>query len=165
MTHKLPDDSFHFFLKNKRGYPQTPEVGISVGKKISCSKCGSKKISVFFKPGFPGYLIQEWSDFLEKNDFKLYWFLDYVFDKDDSGNIVRKCQLCSSGTLSLKNSFRGGAFIGCSNYPECKFTRPLSKAKAAAPAKEEAKEAPKAEAKPKKEDKKEDKGDVEKQEE
>jgi DNA topoisomerase-1 len=31
----------------------------------------------------------------------------------------------------LKNSFRGGAFIGCSNYPECKFTRPLSKAKAA----------------------------------
>ena len=48
------------------------------------------------------------------------------------GNIVRKCQLCDSGTLSLKNSFRGGAFIGCSNYPECKFTRPLSKAKAAA---------------------------------
>ena len=36
------------------------------------------------------------------------------------------------GELSLKNSFRGGAFIGCSNYPECKFTRPLSKAKAAA---------------------------------
>ena len=31
----------------------------------------------------------------------------------------------TSGELSLKNSFRGGAFIGCSNYPECKFTRPL----------------------------------------
>ena len=59
---------------------------------------------------------------------------DLVFDKDDNGNIVRKCQLCSSGTLSLKNSFRGGAFIGCSNYPDCKFTRPLSKAKAAAQA-------------------------------
>ena len=59
---------------------------------------------------------------------------DLVFDKDDKGNILRKCQLCSSGTLSLKNSFRGGAFIGCSNYPECKFTRPLSKAKAAAQA-------------------------------
>jgi len=59
---------------------------------------------------------------------------DLVFDKDKEGNIVRKCQLCSSGTLSLKNSFRGGAFIGCSNYPECKFTRPLSKAKAAAQA-------------------------------
>ena len=59
---------------------------------------------------------------------------DLVFDKDNDGNIVRKCQLCNSGTLSLKNSFRGGAFIGCSNYPECKFTRPLSKAKAAAQA-------------------------------
>ena len=59
---------------------------------------------------------------------------DLVFDKDNEGNIIRKCQLCSSGTLSLKNSFRGGAFIGCSNYPECKFTRPLSKSKAAAQA-------------------------------
>ncbi len=59
---------------------------------------------------------------------------DLVFDKDKDGNIVRKCQLCNSGTLSLKNSFRGGAFIGCSNYPDCKFTRPLSKAKAAAQA-------------------------------
>jgi len=59
---------------------------------------------------------------------------DLVFDKDVDGNVVRKCQLCSSGTLSLKNSFRGGAFIGCSNYPDCKFTRPLSKAKAAAQA-------------------------------
>ena len=57
-----------------------------------------------------------------------------IFDKDDSGNVIRKCQLCDTGSLSLKNSFRGGAFIGCSNYPECKFTRPLSKAKAAAQA-------------------------------
>ncbi len=55
-----------------------------------------------------------------------------IFDTDKDGNIVRKCQLCETGSLSLKNSFRGGAFIGCSNYPECKFTRPLSKAKAAA---------------------------------
>ena len=52
----------------------------------------------------------------------------------NSGNVVRKCQLCDTGSLSLKNSFRGGAFIGCSNYPECKFTRPLSKSKAAAQA-------------------------------
>jgi DNA topoisomerase I len=57
-----------------------------------------------------------------------------IFDKDSNGEVVRQCQLCESGSLSLKNSFRGGAFIGCSNYPECKFTRPLSKAKAAAQA-------------------------------
>jgi len=55
-----------------------------------------------------------------------------IFDKNDQGVIDRKCKLCNNGVLSLKNSFRGGAFIGCSSYPECKFTRPLSKAKAAA---------------------------------
>ena len=55
-----------------------------------------------------------------------------IFKRRKDGNIDRKCQLCETGSLSLKNSFRGGAFIGCSNYPECKFTRPLSKAKAAA---------------------------------
>jgi len=55
-----------------------------------------------------------------------------IFDRDANDLVDRKCKLCSNGELSLKNSFRGGAFIGCSNYPECKFTRPLSKAKAAA---------------------------------
>ena len=55
-----------------------------------------------------------------------------VFERDKNGNIDRKCKFCNEGSLSLKNSFRGGAFIGCSNYPECKFTRPLSKTKAAA---------------------------------
>ena len=54
-----------------------------------------------------------------------------IFEVDKDGNIDRKCKLCESGQLSLKNSFRGGAFIGCSNYPDCKFTRPLSKSKAA----------------------------------
>ena len=54
-----------------------------------------------------------------------------IFETDEKGQIDRKCKLCASGELSLKNSFRGGAFIGCSNYPDCKFTRPLSKAKAA----------------------------------
>ncbi len=55
-----------------------------------------------------------------------------IFERDEKDAIDRKCKLCANGELSLKNSFRGGAFIGCSNYPECKFTRPLSKAKAAA---------------------------------
>ena len=55
---------------------------------------------------------------------------DLIFDKNENNQIDRKCKICDNGILSLKNSFRGGAFIGCSNYPECKFTRPLSKAKA-----------------------------------
>ena len=56
---------------------------------------------------------------------------ELIFDTTQDGKIDRKCHLCKNGELSLKNSFRGGAFIGCSNYPECKFTRPLSKAKTA----------------------------------
>ena len=56
---------------------------------------------------------------------------ELIFNTTSDGKIDRKCQLCNNGELSLKNSFRGGAFIGCSNYPDCKFTRPLSKAKAA----------------------------------
>ena len=55
-----------------------------------------------------------------------------IFERNDKDVVDRKCKICTNGELSLKNSFRGGAFIGCSNYPECKFTRPLSKAKAAA---------------------------------
>ncbi len=56
---------------------------------------------------------------------------DLIFDKNEEGKIDRKCPNCKNGELSLKNSFRGGAFIGCSSYPDCKFTRPLSKSKAA----------------------------------
>ena len=48
-----------------------------------------------------------------------------IFERDEKNGIDRKCKLCTNGELSLKNSFKGGAFIGCSNYPECKFTRPL----------------------------------------
>ena len=55
---------------------------------------------------------------------------ELIFEADQNGKINRQCKLCATGELSLKNSFRGGAFIGCSNYPECKFTRPLSKSKA-----------------------------------
>ena len=55
---------------------------------------------------------------------------ELIFEADENGKINRQCKLCDNGELSLKNSFRGGAFIGCSNYPECKFTRPLSKTKA-----------------------------------
>ena len=55
-----------------------------------------------------------------------------IFERNKDGKINRECKVCKNGSLSLKNSFRGGAFIGCSNYPECKFTRPLSKIKAAA---------------------------------
>ena len=33
-----------------------------------------------------------------------------------------KCPACEAGRLSLRG-VRYGAFVACSNYPECKFTR------------------------------------------
>jgi len=33
-----------------------------------------------------------------------------IFERDKDGKINRQCKLCNTGALSLKNSFRGGAF-------------------------------------------------------
>jgi DNA topoisomerase-1 len=43
----------------------------------------------------------------------------------EGGGDPRGCPTCSEGRLSIKLG-KFGAFIGCSRYPECRFTRPLS---------------------------------------
>ncbi|MCM2292201.1 type I DNA topoisomerase [Allorhizobium sp. BGMRC 0089] len=48
-----------------------------------------------------------------------------VFPKREDGSDPRICQVCGTGNLSLKLG-RYGAFVGCSNYPECNYTRQLS---------------------------------------
>ncbi|WP_281927069.1 type I DNA topoisomerase [Roseibium album] len=50
----------------------------------------------------------------------------HIFPPKEDGTDPRKCPTCDTGQLSLKVS-RWGAFIGCSNYPECGFTRQLGK--------------------------------------
>jgi len=47
-----------------------------------------------------------------------------AFPPREDGGEPRACPQCNSGQLSLKLG-RYGAFVGCSNYPECKFTRQL----------------------------------------
>jgi DNA topoisomerase-1 len=42
------------------------------------------------------------------------------------GSDPRSCPTCGSGRLHLKTARSGGAFIGCKNYPECRYTRPIS---------------------------------------
>jgi DNA topoisomerase-1 len=49
----------------------------------------------------------------------------HFFNADDSGALIRTCPNCADGRLGLKLG-KFGAFVGCSNYPECKFTRQLS---------------------------------------
>ena len=47
-----------------------------------------------------------------------------LFPAREDGGDPRACQLCGDGRLSLKFG-RYGAFVGCSNYPECRYTRQL----------------------------------------
>ncbi|CAO4176179.1 type I DNA topoisomerase [Methylorubrum extorquens] len=49
----------------------------------------------------------------------------HIFPEKADGGDPRACPTCGAGQLSLKLG-KFGAFIGCSNYPECKYTRQLS---------------------------------------
>ncbi len=49
----------------------------------------------------------------------------YIFPVTEEDQNPRKCPKCETGKLSLKTS-RYGAFIGCSNYPDCAYTKPFS---------------------------------------
>jgi len=48
-----------------------------------------------------------------------------VFPVREDGSDPRICPTCGTGNLSLKLG-KYGAFVGCSNYPDCSFTRQLS---------------------------------------
>ena len=48
----------------------------------------------------------------------------HIFPERDDGGDPRACPTCGNGTLSLKLS-KFGAFIGCSNYPDCRYTRQM----------------------------------------
>jgi DNA topoisomerase-1 len=47
---------------------------------------------------------------------------DYLFPPKADGSDPRQCPKCGEGRLSLRGG-RYGAFVACSNYPECKYTR------------------------------------------
>ncbi len=46
----------------------------------------------------------------------------YLFPEREDGADPRECPACKAGKLALRGG-RFGAFVACSNYPECKFTR------------------------------------------
>ncbi|MBU2957536.1 type I DNA topoisomerase [Paracoccus sp. 1_MG-2023] len=50
----------------------------------------------------------------------------HLYPPRADGGDPRECPLCGQGRLNLKTARSGGAFIGCTNYPECRYTRPLS---------------------------------------
>ena len=52
----------------------------------------------------------------------------HIFPPREDGSDPRSCPSCKVGRLSLKISGKYGAFIGCGNYPECRYTRQLADA-------------------------------------
>ncbi|MCT2399376.1 type I DNA topoisomerase [Novosphingobium mangrovi (ex Huang et al. 2023)] len=80
-------------------------------------------------------LLEEfWRDFKPKSDEVMEkkpsevtevldeFLSDYLFPPKEDGSDPRVCPKCGQGRLSLRGG-RYGAFVACSNYPECKFTR------------------------------------------
>ena len=77
-----------------------------------------------------------WKDFSaavgETKDLKISQVIDeldqvlgpHIFPAGEDGIDPRKCPACAEGRLNLKLG-RFGAFVGCTNYPECKFTRQI----------------------------------------
>ena len=49
----------------------------------------------------------------------------HLFPPLEDGGDPRLCTNCGIGRLSMRTARSGGAFIGCSNYPECRYTRPF----------------------------------------
>ncbi|WP_372891144.1 type I DNA topoisomerase [Rhodosalinus sp.] len=78
-----------------------------------------------------------WRDFsahlAETADLRISEVLDkidevlapHLYPPREDGSDPRVCPNCGTGRLSMRTSRAGGAFIGCSNYPECRFTRPF----------------------------------------
>ena len=78
-----------------------------------------------------------WQDFSlaisETSELRITQVLDVLDDAlspqlyppRSDGADPRLCPKCKSGKLHLKSSKTGG-FVGCGNYPECNFTRPIS---------------------------------------
>jgi DNA topoisomerase-1 len=79
-----------------------------------------------------------WKDFsaaiAETSELRITEVLDklneilepHLFPPTEDGTDPRVCKNCGNGKLFMRTARSGGAFIGCTNYPECRYTRPLS---------------------------------------
>lgn len=68
-------------------------------------------------------------DIIKDIEKTLTTYLFGLHDQKSEGQI-KKCPSCTTGTLGLKTG-KYGAFVGCSNYPECKYIKPIHQEKEA----------------------------------
>ena len=87
--------------------------------------------------GYKDVLRQFWRDFsaalAETADLRIGEVLEridealapHLYPPRADGTDPRLCPSCGTGRLSMRTARGGGAFIGCANYPECRYTRPF----------------------------------------
>ena len=96
--------------------------------KVSDGKLNYKNLLKEFWDGFKPHLNKmselEREKILEALEKEL---AELFFPSDDikNGTPNRQCPTCSNGNLGLELG-KYGAFLGCSNYPECKFTKQIA---------------------------------------
>ena len=97
--------------------------------KVSDGKLNYKKLLEEFWDGFKPHLNKmsdlERDKILEALENELSDLFFPNEDLNNDGQPNKKCPTCSNGKLGLELG-KYGAFIGCSNYPECKFTKQIA---------------------------------------
>ncbi|MEQ9258825.1 MAG: type I DNA topoisomerase [Roseovarius sp.] len=92
---------------------------------ISAGEADYKKVLAEFWRDFSAAIAEtselRISEVLDKLDAAL---APQLYPPREDGSDPRSCPLCGEGSLHLKTS-RTGGFVGCSRYPECRYTRPI----------------------------------------
>ena len=113
------------YFKKYVGYDYTAELEVELDN-ISSGKSE-----------WVGILTKFWKEFFPTieaaNDLRISEVLErindiltpHIFPNTEGKEDPRLCQNCNNGKLSIRTSRSGSAFIGCSNYPTCKFVRPF----------------------------------------
>ena len=114
------------YFKKYVEYDYTAELEIELDNISSGKSEWVQILTKFWKEFFP--------TMEAANDLRISEVLDrindvltpHIFPNDKENGDPRLCHNCKKGKLSIRTSRSGNAFIGCSNYPDCKFIRPFA---------------------------------------
>lgn len=121
------------FLNNFFGQYIQYDFTAELEKKLDSVSDGKLNYKILLKEFWDGFKIHldkmselERDKILEALENELTdLFFPKEIDNKENSEPSRKCPTCSNGKLGLELG-KYGAFIGCSNYPECKFTRQIA---------------------------------------
>ncbi|MDB9871256.1 type I DNA topoisomerase, partial [Alphaproteobacteria bacterium] len=121
------------FLNNFFGQYIQYDFTAELEKKLDSVSDGKLNYKILLKEFWNGFKIHldkmselERDKILEALENELTdLFFPKEIDNKENSEPSRKCPTCSNGKLGLELG-KYGAFIGCSNYPECKFTRQIA---------------------------------------